>query len=94
MKLTSLNEHIKNTPACETLLRENELETGRRTPVQPRLSERETCNKVGQEKKHQVETCSSGREQEEKGDCTDGHLPWGVSGSSHRLGVRVFESCE
>jgi hypothetical protein len=23
MKLASLHEHIKNTPACETLLREN-----------------------------------------------------------------------
>lgn len=37
VELTSPHEHIKNISTCATTLSENYLETGRKTPVQPRL---------------------------------------------------------
>ena len=37
MELTSPHEHIKNISTCGVILTETKLETGRKTPVQPRL---------------------------------------------------------
>ena len=37
VELTSPHKHIKNTPTCEAILAENQLETGRRSPTQPKL---------------------------------------------------------
>ena len=51
MGLTSQHKHIKNTSTCITIPTENILETGRRTPIQPRLQERFPGNWVGWGKK-------------------------------------------
>ena len=37
IELTSLHKYIKNTSTSGAILTENKLETGRKTPVQPRL---------------------------------------------------------
>ena len=66
MELTSPHKHIKNTSTRGKILMENYLETGRRTPIQPKLQERFPHNWVRMEKMHRVGTSTPGRDLKEK----------------------------
>lgn len=80
----------KNTSTGGTILIGNQLETGRSTPIQPKLQEISPRNKVRQGKKG----IALGSEplggicKEEV--CMGGPSPWGVSRSSHYLGIPVL----
>ena len=47
VKLTYSYRHIKNTSTCGTILTENQLETGRRSLIQPKLQEISPHNQAG-----------------------------------------------
>ena len=47
MELNFLDNHNKNISTCETTLMENEIETDRRTPLQPGQQERLPQKQVG-----------------------------------------------
>ena len=43
----SSHKHIKNTSTCGTVLTENQWETGRRSPIQPKLQDRSPGSQIG-----------------------------------------------
>ena len=91
MKLTSPDEHIKNTSTCGTTVTENWklaegllYNQGSKKDTQVIRWEGKKSNRTG--------TCASGRGLRGKGEYTGGHPPWGVNGWNHRLGTPVLGS--
>lgn len=76
-------KYIKNTCTCGIMFMENQLETGRRTPIQPKPRERSPCNHVGPKKE---------KEKERQKALGQDLCPWGVWVRS-TLGSEQVESC-
>ena len=49
-ELTSPHKHIKNTSTYGTILKENQLKTGRRSPIHSKLQERSPPGRMGEKK--------------------------------------------
>lgn len=78
VKLTSPYKHIRNASTRGTILTENQLETGKRSPTQPKLQERALYNqsRMG-EKSHQDGTLPLGVICKEEKVHVGRPSPWG-----------------
>ena len=87
MDLTSHHEHMQKISTGGKIFTENQLEAGRRTPVQPRLKERYTCNQVGRGEKQPGRDLCPWEETQKKGENTQlDSCPW-------EWVVRVTDGC-